>query len=342
MSTQLPFVSVLTPVYNGEKYLRQCIESVLVQTHQNLEYVIVNNCSTDRTLEIAQQYATRDTRIRLVTNSEFVECTENHNIAFRLMSPRSQYCKLVSADDWIYPDCIAKMVELAELHRSVGIVGAYALRAKGFHSIGLRHDTAVFSGPEVCRLYLLGEIDAFGTPSAVLYRADLVRSQPSFFPGTAPNADLEACLMSLRHSDFGFVQQILSFDRLHSESISTSLEELNSFLLDRIEFLDKYGPTYLTTEECRKRRAELLSEYYDYLAVAVVHLKGKSFWEYHGRRIRKLGYRLVGTKLIMAIGSKVIDLVCNPKHTIQSMSRRVRTRTQSVPTAMERGWAGKK
>ena len=50
-----PLVSVLTPVYNGEPYLGECIESVLNQTYQNFEYIIVNNCSKDRTLEIARE-----------------------------------------------------------------------------------------------------------------------------------------------------------------------------------------------------------------------------------------------------------------------------------------------
>ena len=52
-SRQEPFVSVLTPVYNGEDFLAECIESVLSQTHGNFEYIIVNNRSTDRSLEIA-------------------------------------------------------------------------------------------------------------------------------------------------------------------------------------------------------------------------------------------------------------------------------------------------
>ena len=54
-----PLVSVVTPVYNGETYLAACIESVLSQSYSNWEYVIVNNCSTDRTLDIASDYAAR-------------------------------------------------------------------------------------------------------------------------------------------------------------------------------------------------------------------------------------------------------------------------------------------
>ena len=125
---QQPLVSVLTPVYNGEKYLAECIESVLAQTYQNWEYCIVNNCSTDRTLEIAQSYADKDKRIRIHNNVEFVGCDPNGNIAFRQISPESKYCKVVHADDWIFPECIMKMVELAEANPRVAIVGAYGLR----------------------------------------------------------------------------------------------------------------------------------------------------------------------------------------------------------------------
>src|SRR6185312_6778370 len=81
-----PLVSVLTPVYNGEKHITECIESVLAQTYQNWEYCIVNNCSKDRTLEIAMRYAQRDKRVRIHNNTEFVGCDANGNIALQQMS----------------------------------------------------------------------------------------------------------------------------------------------------------------------------------------------------------------------------------------------------------------
>src|SRR5206468_7458596 len=121
----LPLVTVVTPVYNGEKYLTECIESVLAQTYQNWEYIIVNNCSTDRSLEIAQSYAEQDVRIRIHNNQEFVGKEANENIAFRQISPASTYCKMVHADDWLFPECIARMVAVAETNSTVGIVGAY-------------------------------------------------------------------------------------------------------------------------------------------------------------------------------------------------------------------------
>ena len=60
MSKVQPRVSVVTPVHNEERYLAECIDSVIAQTYQNWDYTIVDNCSTDRSLEIAQAYGEKD------------------------------------------------------------------------------------------------------------------------------------------------------------------------------------------------------------------------------------------------------------------------------------------
>ena len=96
---QEPMVSVVTPVYNGELYLRECIESVLAQSYQNWDYTIVNNCSTDKTLDIASEYAAKEYRIRIHNNETFVRAIENQNIALRRISSKSKYCKVIFADD---------------------------------------------------------------------------------------------------------------------------------------------------------------------------------------------------------------------------------------------------
>ena len=105
-----PFVSVLTPVYNGAPYLRECIESVLAQSYSNWDYTIVNNCSTDGTGEIAEEYARKDKRIRVLTNDVLLDVIANHNKAFGLISPESKYCKVVSGDDWLFPECLEQNV----------------------------------------------------------------------------------------------------------------------------------------------------------------------------------------------------------------------------------------
>ena len=122
-----PLVSVLTPVYNGEPFLRECIESVLSQSYDNWEYIILNNASTDCSLEVANKYARREKRLRVYSNDSLLPIIENHNNAFRTINPRSKYCKVVSADDVILPDCLMRMVALAEAYPQVGVVGSYQL-----------------------------------------------------------------------------------------------------------------------------------------------------------------------------------------------------------------------
>jgi glycosyltransferase involved in cell wall biosynthesis len=72
-------ISVIMPVYNGEKYLRQSIESVIQQTYKDWELIIVNDCSTDNSRDIMQSYADADSRIRIVDKQQFkitkvIEC----------------------------------------------------------------------------------------------------------------------------------------------------------------------------------------------------------------------------------------------------------------------------
>src|SRR4029453_11001777 len=109
-----PLVSVVTPFYNTENYLAECMESVLAQTYQNWEYILVNNCSTDRSSDIAQQYVEKDQRFRLIHNEKLLTQVENYNYALRQVSSRSKYCKIVQADDWIFPNCLEEMVRAAE------------------------------------------------------------------------------------------------------------------------------------------------------------------------------------------------------------------------------------
>jgi len=71
--------------------------------------------------------AARDARIRVVRNVELLRAIPNHNATLRQISPESRYCKVVFGDDLIFPECLERMVSIAEAHPSVGIVSAYSL-----------------------------------------------------------------------------------------------------------------------------------------------------------------------------------------------------------------------
>lgn len=297
-----PFVSVVTPVYNGESFLAECIESVLAQTYTNIEYIIVNNHSTDRTLEIAQSYADKDGRIQVYSNEAFVGAIENHNIALRYISPNSKYCKVVSADDWIFRDCLTQMVELAEANPSVGMVGSYTIAGKKIVPQGLEYETKVVSGSQLCYETLKGHPQLFGAPTWMLYRSDLIRRSNDFFPGSNPHADVAACYQWLKDCDFGFVHQLLSYTRIQPDSQSTHSIKLGTINLARIERLLQFGPQYMLSEkEQTKCLNELMDVYYRFLASNIHKQLGNgAFWQYHKTELRKLGLRLSPARLCVA------------------------------------------
>jgi glycosyltransferase involved in cell wall biosynthesis len=320
----LPLVSVVTPVYNGEKYLAECIESVLAQTYQHWEYTVVNNCSTDRTTDIAQRYARQDTRIRIHSNQTFVNAIQNHNIAFQQVSPASKYCKVVHADDWLFPECLTRMVDLAEANPSIGLVGAYGLRGTRVVWGGLPYPSTVVPGREVCRQVLLGLPAVFGTPTSQLIRADLLRKRTPFYKGSHIYVDKETCLDILQNTDFGFVHQVLTYTRMHAETAtSTIAEKLQTYPLSNLSILVKYGPMYLTAEEYKKCLKQRMKSYYTLLARSTLGLREKQFWDYHKNGLKDIGYPLSHSKLARFLCLEAMDMVLNPKRTGERIAGKI-------------------
>ena len=327
-----PLVTVLTPVYNGEAFLKNCIESVLTQTYQNYEYIIINNCSTDRTLEIAQEYAKKDNRIRVQDNTAFVGVIENHNLAFELMSPLSKYCKVVSADDFIFPECIARMVQLAEENPSVGLVGSYQLSGKYVKWQGFQYPKQVFSGKEICRqlfftqqVFIGGQpIFGFGTPTSILYRADLIRAnRGKFYPNSSPHADTSACFKNLNTWDFGFVYEILCYEQTHEETQSSKSKKINRYLSAMLNDVIEYGRLYLSPEELRVQLKSSLRDYHEFLAISyLMGSRDREFWTYHKSRLAELGYPVRPFTLVKAGVGKIVRELLNPEQAIRKLLKR--------------------
>jgi glycosyltransferase involved in cell wall biosynthesis len=152
-----PLVSVVTPFYNTAPYLAGCIESVLSQSFRDFEYLLVNNRSTDGSREMAVRYAATDSRLRVIDNPAFVGQVENYNGALEHISPHSKYVKMVQADDAICPDCLSRMVDLAEREPGVGIVSSYRLIGKRQSGLGISPGDPRVKLPEPCPMKKLYE-----------------------------------------------------------------------------------------------------------------------------------------------------------------------------------------
>ena len=290
MSTR-PLVSVVTPVHNGANYVAECIESVLRQTYDDFEYVVMDNCSTDETLEIVRGYAERDPRIRVFSPPEFVGPDPNANRAVREISPDASYVKFVHADDWLFPECLERMVELAAANPSVGVVSAYRLEETRVTLDGLPPSLSVVPGRDVCRASLLGRPWGylFGSPTATLLRADLVRAREELYPLDNPlQSDWEVCYQLLRESDFGFVHQVLTFTRRHNDAESARFWRAGAELPGQIRLLLKYGPVYLTRREYDRRLAVRLFEYLQFLVRRAPQLLEPEFRGYQAGELARI------------------------------------------------------
>jgi glycosyltransferase involved in cell wall biosynthesis len=327
MNEKEPLVSVVTPVYNGEKYLSECIESILMQTYTNWEYIIVNNCSTDSTSDIAQQYAQRDARICLYHNELLLEMILNWNHALRQISEHSKYCKVVHADDWLFPDCLTQMVQTAEAHPTVGLVGSYDLDGNWVRLDGLPYPSHWVSGRELCRAYFfynsnLGGIRVFGSPSCLLIRSELIRKREKFYNESNFNADSEACCNVLQDTDFGFVHQVPTYTRNHEGRQTSFVNRYNTTILNNIRNLLTYGSIYLNKLEydmCYKR---IMNQYYIFLGKSMFLKKETGFWDYHFKQANDMGIKLnyFKIKIFMLIG--IIKLFIYPIELFEKILRK--------------------
>lgn len=321
-----PFISVVTPFYNTEPYLAECIKSVLGQSYRNFEYILVNNCSKDRSVAIAEEFARRDPRIHIVHTTSFLTQTENLNYSAAQISPDSVYCKILQADDFMFPGCLAQMVGVAHANPSVGVVGAYTLlgwKERGaIYLDGLPYPSTVTSGREICRQFLLEGRFLTGNPTCTLVRSDLVRSRMPFYNLVSPVEDVDVMFDLLRISDFGFVHQVLTYTRRENESIMSALRNINVTQATELIAIRKYGPIFLTPEEFEPRRRAIEHEYYLTLGEGVWSRQPAKFWEFHRQALAWSGKDLQVLRVAAYAFLALLTLVLNPLDTLTRISRK--------------------
>jgi hypothetical protein len=214
----------------------------------------------------------------------------------------------VHADDWIFPECIEKMVEVAEKYPSIGIVGAYRLDENQVNLDGLPYPDDFFPGKEICRQSLLGGPYLFGSPTSILIRSDVIRNLKKFYNEDNIHADQEVCFEILQNFDWGFVHQILTFTRRHNETNTTFTKRFKTYRLGQLIVLKKYGLRFLTQEEYNQRLNDRIKLYHRFLAENLMEFSEKQFWDFHLKELRKLSVRIQPILLIKEILIKALDI----------------------------------
>jgi glycosyltransferase involved in cell wall biosynthesis len=219
----MPRVSIGLPVYNGQRFLRQTIESILAQTFGDFELIISDNGSSDETPEICGQYAALDRRIRYSRNAVNIGAQKNFNRAFELAT--GQYFRWSSADDLFAPSSLQACVDVLDNHpeavlcypRTVLIDGKGLVLRSYEENLDLRAPRAADRLRQALDNIRLVNVH-YG-----LIRSEVLRRSGVF--GTYPGADIVLLGELALHGQFWEIPQELFFRRMHEEASSAMPRE---------------------------------------------------------------------------------------------------------------------
>lgn len=166
-------ISIIVPVYNVKAYLNQCVNSLLKQTYQEFEVILVDDGSTDGSRQICEQYVGMDVRIQVIhQENQGPAVARNTGIEIA----KGDYLMFVDADDYISEDCLLMMMKTAEEYRS-DFVASQFVTVKNFHMpvvVKNNRKPQILTPEQAIETMLLA--DKFDvSPWAKLYRAELFR-----------------------------------------------------------------------------------------------------------------------------------------------------------------------
>jgi glycosyltransferase involved in cell wall biosynthesis len=210
-----PLVTIITPTYNHEAFIGECIKSVMAQTYENWEQIIVDDCSCDRTLEIARGF--RDSRIRVVRKQRHGGVQDLHvSYNSALQMARGELVAIVEGDDYWLRDKLATQVPY-HLDRNI-VLSWGATYARNGHK--LKKDVWYSRSPKIIpdtsTLLVNNCIPALTT---LMDKAALRKAGGFWQPGT-PFVDHPTWLKLSALGDFLYIPQTLAVYRLHGHQVS--------------------------------------------------------------------------------------------------------------------------
>jgi len=218
----VPQITVAMPVYNGEGYVHLAIQSVLDQTYSDFELLIVDNCSTDGTLEVVKGFS--DPRIRLHVNSSNLGMVGNWNRSVELAT--GEYIKFLSHDDLLDATCLEEQIDgfLQQKHENIGIVTCKkrVINQNGKNvmpGFGLRGQSRIISGGVAIRKSIRSGRNVIGEPSVVLIKTSALKAAGPFeLPEFTP--DIKMWFEILQKNDLYFIDKTLASYRISKRSTS--------------------------------------------------------------------------------------------------------------------------
>lgn len=220
-------ISIVLPVYNGEVYLAESIQSIINQTYSNFELIIVNDCSSDNTEKIVKDFMNKDERIILVNNKENQRLPKSLNIGFNVA--RGKYLTWTSDDNIYHPFALEKMLMYLKTHSSIGMVYAdMNLMDKDGNIIGNRiskdNDYFKYNCIGACFLYKKECKDVVGEYNSERFLVE----------------DYDYWLRIAKSFKIGHLPEFLYKYRFHNNSLTFSrMKQIGERLLElKIDYID--------------------------------------------------------------------------------------------------------
>lgn len=322
----MPLVHIVVPVYNGSEFLAECLDSIARQTYPNWRATIINNCSTDATPRIADEYAKADRRFDVVHFDQLVEQVANYNRALAHVSAKAKYAKLLEADNWITDDAIARLVEVMEREPTANVANSHAIFGKTVWCGGIDYTKRVLTGAEALRLLTQGHY-FFGVPGTLLYRTSALKQQKELFREGICHNDVDLCLRLLATGPMAFVHRILAFVRLGNGGISEAIESHDHEAASAYVLIEKYGSLFFEGEELREQIDYWRQIYYRRLGRAFISGRYRGdYAQFHKTLLGIEGMRV--SRPLMARGALLegLNALLNPRAVSSFVLRKLATR----------------
>lgn len=242
----VPAVSICIPTYNGARYLKECLDSALAQTFRDLEVVVVDDGSTDSTLDVVRQYARTDNRLRVCRNERNLGLVVNWNRCVELAS--GKWVKFLFQDDLLEPSCVEDMlgasrsgVDLVVARRGLIFEEETTDALKEVYRRYLaEHNLARYCGG---REYMTAEqfseillrhppFNCIGEPTATLLRRSAFERYGQFNPDLIMLGDWEYSARVAANTGLCYVDAMLAHFRVHAGAASSRVRSHRSRVID--------------------------------------------------------------------------------------------------------------
>lgn len=235
-----PLVTVVTPAYNAERFLSEAIESILNQTYENIEYILIDDASTDNTKDIINKYAKKDNRIKTHFNAKNLNIGGVRNQGVKLA--KGKYIAWQDADDISLPTRIEKQVEFMESNPKVGMCGSFI---EFFEDNGNHHIRKYLTEDSEIRKKMFRYAPA-AEPASIL-RMECFKKAGEYDPTLPPAADIDMSFRIGQHYKFANIPEVLLRYRVHPQSATSQKLKVSERNTKLIRNKYKNHPAYTYT-----------------------------------------------------------------------------------------------